>query len=164
MVQYNTRIQLKSDTKTRWETANNIGFRPLQGELIIYLPDEECPYSRLKIGDGSTTVGSLPFVDSEVIMFPNYEGFPISGLPNKLYIDLTTKKIYCYNQGTYEELSQFNFTINKTPINSIANWTAGNLPTVSITEHNLNFTRGILPQLGWTKYSVVTDITKEEEE
>jgi len=63
-----TRIQLKSDTEENWIKAGpkdgSTGFVPLRGELIIYSADETHAFSRLKIGDGTTNVVALPFIDS----------------------------------------------------------------------------------------------------
>ena len=55
-----TRIQLKNDTEQNWERAKN--FVPLRGEVIIYLADDTHPFSRLKVGDGTTNVIDLPFI------------------------------------------------------------------------------------------------------
>ena len=55
----NIRIQNKHDVETNWEKAVN--FIPKVGELIVYDPDETHTYSRFKIGDGVTSVNSLPF-------------------------------------------------------------------------------------------------------
>ena len=67
----NTRIQLKSDTEANWLKAGpkdgSRGFVPLSGELIVYLPDDTHPFSRLKVGDGNTNVVDLPFIDAETI-------------------------------------------------------------------------------------------------
>ena len=60
-----TRIQLKNDTENNWNKAVN--FIPLKGEIIIYSADDSHPFSRLKIGDGDTTVTALPFIDSGTI-------------------------------------------------------------------------------------------------
>ena len=54
------RIQLKSDTEENWAKASR--FIPLRGEVIIYLADDTHPFSRLKVGDGTTPVTDLPFV------------------------------------------------------------------------------------------------------
>lgn len=59
-----TRIQLKNDTETNWRKAQ--AFRPLPGELIIYSTDAAHPFSRLKVGDGVTTVTQLPFVGATI--------------------------------------------------------------------------------------------------
>lgn len=58
-----TRIQLKNDTEANWTKA--INFCPLKGELIIYSADEAHPFPRLKVGDGTTLVSDLPFINAE---------------------------------------------------------------------------------------------------
>ena len=60
-----TRIQLKNDTEINWNKAKN--FIPLRGEAIIYLADSTHPFSRLKVGDGTTPVIDLPFIDANSI-------------------------------------------------------------------------------------------------
>ena len=50
-----TRIQQKTDTKANWDKAVN--FVPLKGEAIIY-----SDLNKMKVGDGTTSVGNLPFV------------------------------------------------------------------------------------------------------
>ena len=57
------RIQLKNDTEENWNNA--INFVPLQGEIIIYSADNSHPFSRIKVGDGNTTVINLPFISTE---------------------------------------------------------------------------------------------------
>lgn len=56
-----TRLIQKCDTETNWNTASENGFVPLRGEFIIYEEDENYDKSRVKVGDGSTVVGDLPF-------------------------------------------------------------------------------------------------------
>ena len=63
MAKVNTRIQSKHDVEKNWANAT---FAPLPGEIIIYDKDKgvdggkhEMP--RIKVGDGVTPVGSLPF-------------------------------------------------------------------------------------------------------
>lgn len=56
-----TRVQLKHDVEENWVKAVN--FIPKIGEVIVYDPDENYNYSRIKIGDGVTKINSLPFVD-----------------------------------------------------------------------------------------------------
>lgn len=55
---FNTRIQLKADTSTNWAKATT--FKPLNGELVIYDPGTE--NAKLKVGNGSTLVESLPAI------------------------------------------------------------------------------------------------------
>jgi len=57
------RIQLKSDTEENWNKA--LRFIPLRGEVIIYLTDDTHPFSRLKVGDGTTPVIDLPFITGD---------------------------------------------------------------------------------------------------
>ena len=54
-----TRVQNKHDIEANWKNAS---FAPLAGELIVYDPDSTYSYSRFKIGDGKTAIGSLPFL------------------------------------------------------------------------------------------------------
>ena len=57
-----TRIVHKHDLEVNWNKAVN--FIPKQGELIVYDVDDSYVYERLKIGDGKTVVGQLPFVET----------------------------------------------------------------------------------------------------
>ena len=56
-----TRIVHKHATEADWLKATN--FAPMAGELIIYDVDAQHTYERVKIGDGTTNVNALPFVD-----------------------------------------------------------------------------------------------------
>ena len=58
----NARILHKIDTEEHWSLAQN--FIPLKGEMIIYEPDKNHPYPRIKTGDGVTNVSLLPFLDN----------------------------------------------------------------------------------------------------
>ena len=71
----NTRIKLKRDTTANWNAAR--GFRPLAGEVIIYTDYQSYSTEEygetvtkyipgIKIGDGSTYVQDLPFVDKDL--------------------------------------------------------------------------------------------------
>lgn len=59
------RIQLKNDTEANWARAQN--FVPLPGEIIIYSADDFTPFSRIKIGDGQTSVVNLPFLHATAL-------------------------------------------------------------------------------------------------
>lgn len=54
-----TRLIMKHDSDTNWAKATS--FAPKDGEIIVYSFSSGQP--RIKIGDGSTTVGNLAFVD-----------------------------------------------------------------------------------------------------
>ena len=60
----NTRIQHKHDIETNWLKATN--FTPLVGEIVVYDPDGNYDYPRIKIGDGKTNINSLPFIKDGV--------------------------------------------------------------------------------------------------
>ena len=57
----NARIQHKHDIEANWSKATN--FIPKAGELVIYDADENYTYTRIKIGDGVTTINDLNFID-----------------------------------------------------------------------------------------------------
>lgn len=52
------RIQSKGDTSSKW--ADAAAFIPLKNELILYTD-----LHKIKIGDGTTTVGNLPFLNDD---------------------------------------------------------------------------------------------------
>lgn len=83
----NARIIQKHDTQANWDKATN--FIPKIGEIIVYDADDSYSYARVKIGDGVTTVGNLPFVDAGALteelhpqspdkqLVTNYNGDPV---------------------------------------------------------------------------------------
>lgn len=65
-----TRILHAYDTEANWGTIEQ-SFVPQAGEFIIYegrADSELFPYSRCKIGDGKTLLGSLPFMNTPVFV------------------------------------------------------------------------------------------------
>ena len=90
----NARIQLKNDTEAHWNNATN--FRPKKGELIIYSTDDTHPFPRFKVGDGTTTVNSLPFAGL-VQSYGSYSNFPQMGNIGNLYIDESQSAIYYFS-------------------------------------------------------------------
>lgn len=59
------RIVHKHDVEANWLKATN--FIPKQGEIIVYDKDASHNYGRIKVGDGETTVSSLPFTTATVL-------------------------------------------------------------------------------------------------
>ena len=59
------RSQQKHDIEANWLKA--AAFIPMAGELIVYDPDANYNYARLKIGDGNTSVVDLTFVDEYIV-------------------------------------------------------------------------------------------------
>lgn len=69
--QINTRVQHKIDTTSQW--VNNSTRVPLLGELIIYSDATEvdgASVPKFKVGNGSTSVGELPFASADVKSIP----------------------------------------------------------------------------------------------
>ena len=168
-----TRIQLKSDTEVNWNKAGpkegSNGFVPLMGELIVYTPDATHPFSRLKVGNGVTNVVDLPFIDAgtlngtevEIVKKATFAAFPAAGSSDKLYIDLSTSKIYHYSGSGYTQLSNFEYSPVKTTIRNITYWGPGRAATLSVNNNVLQVTNGVAPQLLTDNLDVVTDIRKE---
>lgn len=53
----------KADVEKNWCKAKN--FTPAKNEIIIYEPDEEHNYYRVKVGNGADNVTNLPFVTND---------------------------------------------------------------------------------------------------
>lgn len=60
----NARIVHKGDIEANWKKAT--GFKPKAKEIIIYLPDENYDYCRMKIGDGNNYINDLPFFGGNI--------------------------------------------------------------------------------------------------
>lgn len=170
-----TRIQLKSDTEANWNKAGpkdgSLGFIPMRGELIVYTADALHAFSRLKVGDGSTNVVNLPFIDAgtlngeetEIVKKDSFSQFPSPGSEDKLYVDLSTKRIYHYAAASgYTQLSNFNFDVKQSTIGSVVSWLPGVAAQAKVENNILKITNGMLPELLWLKTDVVTDVTRGE--
>lgn len=168
-----TRIRLKSDTETNWNKAGpkdgSAGFIPLLGELIVYTADAAHPFSRLKVGNGNTNVVDLPFIDSgtlngnetEIVKIDSFTNFPSPGSNDKLYVDLSTNRIYHYDTGSgYTQLSNFEYSITKSTVGSVVSWLPGITTTAKIENNTFTVSNGMLPELLWKKETVVTDVTR----
>lgn len=53
----------KADIEKNWLKAKN--FTPAKNEIIIYEPDEEHDYYRVKVGNGKDNVNDLLFVTAD---------------------------------------------------------------------------------------------------
>ena len=164
-----TRVQLKSDTEENWNKAGpkngSLGFVPLLGELIVYTADTAHPFSRLKIGDGATNVVELPFIDAGTVggiepefrMYADTTEFPQPGDTNKLYMDLSTGKLYQFiPMRGYVKIYQ----ANKSTVSHIVEWRAGVMTTLSYENGTLQASNGIAPSLSFESISAMTDIVK----
>lgn len=168
-----TRIQLKRDTEANWNKAgpkeNSSGFIPLQGELVVYLPDATHNYSRLKVGDGATNIIYLPFIDSgtvngdiitnELVQFSGL--FPQTGDSTKLYIKTDTQTLYYYNGTSFVKLSNFVYTTTKTTASHVLSWTAGSSTSITINGGRVTVSNGRIPELLYLNRDVVSNVAKE---
>lgn len=181
-----TRVQLKSDTEANWKKSvlttdhpdgqktSGTSFVPLLGELIVFTSDDAHPFSRLKVGNGSSNVLALPFIDAgtingellpenEIATYSQRSAFPSPGVPNRLYIDLQTKIIYCYTDfGGYTQLSNWTYTTSKTTVTQVTNWSTGTPTTLTARDGILIAKTGILPTLNYYDKNVVSGITRSE--
>ena len=165
MQQYNTRIQLKSDTEAKWRLVETT-FKPLAGEMIIYSADETHSYCRVKIGDGSSNLASLDFLDSgtingnevEIVKLASFADRPSPGSPDKLYIDMSTNAIYHYDGASgYTQLSNFTLNTSRTEASKISQWRPGVLTEATLENNILKITNGQLPVLAYSDtYALVS--------
>lgn len=164
---FRMRIQLKADSEANWIAHPIV---PLANELIIYTADNTHHYARLKVGDGTTSVTALPFIDAgtldghetEIVKLASRETFPSVGSSDKLYVDLSTSRIYHYtSNGGYAPLSNFNYETSTIQVGSVLQWMPGVMTTMQVDNNILKITTGELPSLLFQKKEVVTDITKE---
>ena len=71
----NSRVLLKTGTTSDWQKAAEHNFTPLAGEVCIYLDHlkreengAQIDIPGIKIGDGDSTIGELPFIGDEYIL------------------------------------------------------------------------------------------------
>mgnify|MGYP006921152647 CR=1 FL=1 len=107
---FKSRIQNKHDTEANWRVAAN--FKPLAGELIIYDEDNAHSTPRFKVGDGSTSVSDLPFVngtmkfDADGFSYEDYGGNIGTFSPTNIILsDLIYKAAYDTTSISYKNIS-----------------------------------------------------------
>lgn len=72
-----SRQQQKTDVSTNWKTAGDNGFIPKKGEIIVY-----GDLNKIKIGDGTTNVNELSFVEEETYI--NVATLPETNINDKI--------------------------------------------------------------------------------
>ena len=160
------RIQSKNDTEANW---NKLGpessspFTPLRGEIIIYLPDTNHDYTRLKVGDGSTNVTLLPFIDASTIggektvvqEYANFSSFPQPGSPHKLYIDLSNNEIYYFNDARGYILL---ISVQTKTASEITSWWPGSSSSANVENNILKIINGTAPLLTYKNINAVSEL------
>ena len=101
----NARFIPKGDVEKNWKKAT--GFIPLDKEIIIYKPDENYSYARIKIGDGKTGVNDLPFVVNADGKFANKDWV-------SLQLSIAEKKTENYVDNATQGLATENYVDNAT--------------------------------------------------
>lgn len=97
--QINARVITKHDKEENWNKATN--FIPKLGELIVYEPDINFLTPRIKVGDGLSTIKTLPFITDSYIKKESGKGLStndftdffrdkIIGIPNDAKFTDTT--------------------------------------------------------------------------
>ena len=59
------RVSQLHKTEAEWQKFETL--IPLPGEIIVFDPDANCNYSRIKIGDGKNTLKELPFLINSAV-------------------------------------------------------------------------------------------------
>lgn len=90
------RVQHKHDIEANWLKATN--FTPLASEIIVYDPDENYDYPRIKIGDGKTNINTLPFITKDYAKISDIPTKPedIGALPDSTVIPTVPTKISAF--------------------------------------------------------------------
>ena len=169
IINYKASLMMRSGTQAYWELAENANFTPYEGELIVYSPDANHNYSRLKIGDGTSNVAHLEFIDAGtvqgqafgIIKIANFAARPQPGSPDKLYVDLSTNSIYHYNGASgYTQISNFSYTTTTSSVAHVNSWSAGTMTQATVENNILKITNGSAPNLSYYNVNAVTGITK----
>ena len=125
-----SRIVQKHDIESNW---NSTDFIPKQGEIIVYDADENYTYERLKIGDGTTLVSSLPFISDDI---RNLINILIGDTPVSEQISISIKDVLYKTQQelTVDEVNQV-----RQNIHSVGQYATGLIYTpYDVVETGLN--------------------------
>lgn len=154
----NARIQLKNDTEEHWNQATN--FIPRQGEIIIYNADMNYSYPRIKIGNGSTSIINLPFIQNEInnnIYFAKggTSTFPGVGATDIYYLDILTGSVYRWENNSYV----LKYGLIKQSLQDFFNFNTGTMTNLRVDSNSatLIVNNGTEPSLTISNINIVTD-------
>jgi len=159
--------EYKIQHKTAEEWVYDTTYVPRVGEIVIYDKDENHDYARMKVGDGSTLVAQLPFLDAGtingktiepvVLRFQNYDQFPPIGSTGSLYFDEQNNALYCWvNASGYVKISFASNEYKSITLLTIRSWDPGEMTTLSAESGILNVVNGRIPVLETVSSSVLT--------
>lgn len=110
----NIRVSNKNDTQENWDNSHII---PLDGELLIYNPDEHNEHTRIKFGNGEDLPKDLPFFlglkDGEKLVYGVGEPYPKGGYIFGDYINNKALSEYSIANGNNTIAGWKGFSINK---------------------------------------------------
>ena len=78
----NARVIQKHDTAENWAQEEAVSFIPKKGEIIIYDADSNNTPSRMKIGNGTSTVENLPFYTGITMEVEGTDSIPSVDMPS----------------------------------------------------------------------------------
>lgn len=159
--------EYKIQHKTSEEWAYDTTYVPRVGEIVVYDKDENHDYARMKIGDGSTLVAQLPFIDAGtingktiepvVLRFASYEQFPAIGSTGSLYFDEKNNALYCWvNSSGYVKISFASNEYKTVTLLTIQSWDPGEMTVLNAAGGVLNVTNGRAPSLVPVESTVLT--------
>ena len=154
--------------KTSDEWVAETTFVPEEGQIIVYDKDNTHDYARLKIGDGSTLVSQLPFIDAGTVngrtilqvinRYETWQDFPAVGSSDAFYFDETDEVLYCWNGSSgYVQLSTSADTFRSVNLQTLLSWDAGTMTSLSASGGTLLVVNGTSPTLEIGNISLLTN-------
>ena len=134
-----TRVRNKNDIKAHWDLAEN--FKPLKGEIILYTDTRQ-----MKVGDGDTVVGALPFYPSGDVtaagdnIFTGSNSFTNGISLNDPSTTTTTNSITALSKDGFKFVQVAATAANTIAFQTLPNGSVGESYTIPLLETNNTFT------------------------
>lgn len=159
--------EYKIQHKTAEEWVYDTVYVPRVGEIVIYDKDETHDYARMKVGDGSSLVAQLPFLDAGtingktiepvVLRYRSYDQFPPIGSTGSLYFDEQNNALYCWvNSSGYVKISFASNEYRTITLLTVRSFDPGEMTTLTASDGVLNVVNGRIPSLATVESAVLT--------